>query len=601
MGLPSETLTLVKLNFMKVKLPQGKAILGYHDFFGEELQERLALIQHMCRTNLIAEISGLNYRIKPNNQLYNDYNIKTQDRELLYFSGEQRDIYERYGQQAQKLSRGPGDFPLLFTRQTCLFALEEIINSDITVIPGFSMRDSWENLLKYLFAVNTAITKIKKEADEEELDQASDLSKVEVDEEKPPLSLEDISVKTLVLNELNISSNQLYVPFRAYQLLQFMTAHADIGQIAKDYLIEQYQMDFDRFIFEIMSLYMANNPDGKNNVKSSGLGLPIDTTFIYYPKEDTLKLFETFSQRFPNTEYEKLLSIRKYPFYNSGESFLLTDNTILLEKSYSQFLNDFWFDKVKNIKDGNNQAVFNIKRYRSIVGEFFESYLKSITEHIAAQAKHFKVKSFDELVMDIDGEENELTDIYIRYVDKVFLGEAKSTGIYDKEKYSGDLNEFYKESREKFFDSFGMKQIVRAITLLPAHATKVDPGFPQKGKVRIFPALIVNEKALQTPLMAQIFNKRFQELVKPLDLGKYIVAPLSLLHVSDLENMEEHLNEDPKRLWKILEHHTRHAIFMPPFFNTLNVLGVKPTYNKPLPLYLELINKFGNKEPNAEA
>jgi len=64
--------------------------------------------------------------------------------------------------------------------------------------------------------------------------------------------------------------------------------------------------------------------------------------------------------------------------------------------------------------------------------------------------------------------------------------------------------------------------------------------------------------------------------------------------------MEEHLNENPKRLWKILEHHTRHTVFMPPFFNTLNLLGVKPTYNKPLPLYLELIDKFGNKKPKAE-
>lgn len=581
---------------MKIKLPQSRAILCYHDFFGEEHQERLALLYGVCRTNLIAEISGLNYRLKPNNQLYNDYSIQTQDRELLYFSGEQREIYEKYRKIVQKFSRRPGDFPLLFTRQTCLFALEEIINSNIAVIPEFSMKDSWENLLKYLLAVNTAITKIKREVNEGELDQVEDLSKVKVDEAKPPLSLEDISIKTLVLNELNISSNQLYVPYRSYKLLQFLTLHQNIGTITNDYLTAQYQMNFKRFIFEIMSLYMGNNPDGKNNVKSSDLGLPIDTTFIYYPKEDSKKLFETFSQVYPNTEYEKLLSIRKYPFYNSGESFLLTDNTILLEKSYSQFINDFWFDKVKPIKDENNNAVFNIKRYRSIIGEFFENYLKSIVNHITENAKHFKVKSFDDLVMQIEGQQNELTDIYIRYANKVFLAEAKSTGIYDKEKYSGELNEFYKEGREKFFDSFGMKQIVRAITLLPNHVNNIDPGFPKKGTIKIFPALVVNEKALQTPLMAQIFNKRFQELIAPLNLEKYKVSPLSLIHISDMENMEEHLHENPKMLWKILEHHTRHDVFMPPFYNSLNVLQIRPTYEKPLPLYIELIEKFGTKE-----
>ena len=113
---------------MKVKLPKSRAILGYHDLFGEEPEGRLSLIQNICRTNLIAEISGLNYRLKPNNQLHNDYSVKTQDKELLYFSGEQQEIYERYGKMAQKFVRGPGDYPLLFTRQTCLFALEEIVN-----------------------------------------------------------------------------------------------------------------------------------------------------------------------------------------------------------------------------------------------------------------------------------------------------------------------------------------------------------------------------------------------------------------------------------------------------------------------------------------
>lgn len=580
---------------MKVKLPQSRVIIGYKDLFGEDIEDRLSLIKGICKKHLIAEISGLNYRLKPNKKFEVDYSFKTQDRELVYFSGETRELYEKYGKLAQKFSRGYGDYPLLFTRQTCLFAIEEIVNSDIPSQLDFKMTNSWENLLKYLFAVNGVIAKFKRDAEEEELDQVEDLAEVVIDE-KEALSLEDISVRTIVLNELNVSSNQLYVPFRGYNLLNFLTNHPDVGQLASDYLQDEFGMTFDRYIFEIMSLYFANNKDGQNNVKSSVLGLPIDTTFIYYPNEDSKKLFKTLSQVFANNDFEKLLSIRKYPFYDAGDSFMLTDNTILLEKSYSQFINDFWFDRVKLVKDGNNNFVFNIKRYRSIIGEFFETYLKSIFDYITEKAQHFKVKSFGDLVMQIEGEQNELTDIYIRYNDKVFLAEAKSTGIYDKEKYSGELNEFYKESREKFFDSFGMKQIVRAITLLPTHGRNVDPGFPKKGSIKIFPALIVNEKALQTPLMAQIFNKRFQELIAALDLGNYKVAPLSLIHISDLENMEEHLNDNPTKLWKILERHVSNVHFMPPFYNTLNVLEIRPNYQKPEPLYKELIGKYGKPD-----
>lgn len=333
---------------MKVKLPQSRAIIGYKDLFGEDLEDRVSLIKGICKKHLIAEISGLNYRLKPNNRFDVDYSFERQDRELLYFSGENRELYEKYGAMAQKFLQGHGNYPLLFTRQSCLFALEEIVNSNIPIQADFKMTNSWENLLKYLFAVNGVIAKFKRDAEEEELDQEEDLATVEVDE-KEVLSLEDVSVRTIVLNELNVSSNQLYVPFRAYNLLKFLTGHAEMGQLAIDYLHDEFGMTFDRYIFEIMSLYFANNKGGVNNVKSSFLELPIDTTFIYYPDEESKNLLDTLSQVFPNTDFEKLLSIRKYPFYNAGDSFMLTNNTILLEKSYSQFINDFWFDKVNLI------------------------------------------------------------------------------------------------------------------------------------------------------------------------------------------------------------------------------------------------------------
>src|SRR5215831_16678854 len=97
------------------------------------------------------------------------------------------------------------------------------------------------------------------------------------------------------------------------------------------------------------------------------------------------------------------------------------------------------------------------------------------------------------------------------------LAEVKSTGIYDKEKYCGNLDEFYKEGREKFFDAFGLTQLLNAINNLPETAEQFDSSFPKSKRIKLFPALIVNEKALQTPLMAQVFNGRFQELLGKID------------------------------------------------------------------------------------
>lgn len=577
---------------MTTRIPVATAILGYHDLFqGQFIDDRLGLINGMCKTQLIAEISGLNYRLKPKDKKYFDKSFDTQDRELTYFCGENKPLFDRYAPLVQAHIQG-NRYPLIFTRQTCLFALEEIIGSDIAVIEDFTMKDSWENLLKYLLCVNSELVSPEPPQNVGVRNDAQVPGHQEPAETEASIDLEQINAKLIVLNELNIDTDQFYLPFRSYHFLNFLTNHPDIGIIAVAYIHQAYGMDFRQYIYEIMSLYHANNHDKKNNVKSSVLGLEIDTTFIYYPQEHTEWLFETLSQRFANRTPEKLLSIRKYPFYNALGSFILSDNTIIQDKLYGQFINDFWFDAVKDYTDAAGRKSFDIKRYRGIIGQFFEEYLNSIISFFTKDAPHFKVRCFNELITDLNGEAYELSDVYIRHNNKVFLAEAKSTGIYDKEKYSGELNEFYGKGRDEFFDSFGMKQIVKAVENLRNVADQFDGGLCKQGRLKVFPAVIVNEKAMQTPLMAHIFNKRFKELVAVKAFDRLSVQPLILLHISDFENMEERLRIEPTLLWRILEYHVKNSGFMPPFFNTLNRLNVHPLYDKPMSVYKEIIEQY---------
>lgn len=580
---------------MNVRIPTATAILGYHDLFGETLpQDRLSLIRGICRTQLIAEISGLNYRLKPKDRKFFDKSFDTQDRELTYFCGESKQLFDQYAPLIQKHISG-NRYPLMFTRQTCLFALEEIICSDIEHIDGFTMENSWGNLLKYLLCVNSEIawSGSPKKMEKAESLLSEEGKEVKSSEQVP--NLEEISVKLLVLNELNVDTDQFYMSFRAFRFLDFLTSHADIGAMAVAYIQELYGMEFRQYIYEIMSMYHANNDHKKNNVNSSVLGLELDTTHIYYPQEDTVTLFEKLSQRFLNDTPEKLLSIRKYPFYQWENSFMLTDNTILLDKLYGQFINDFWFDVVRDFKDEADKKKFDIKRYRGIIGQFFEAYLDSSIRYATQNAAHFKVKTFDELITQFEGNTYELSDVYIRHNDKVFLGEAKSTGIYDKEKYSGELNEFYRSGREAFFDSFGMKQIFRAVENLRAVADQFDPGMASQGRLKVFPALIINEKAMQTPLMAHLFNKRFQELIQGKVFDRLKVYPLTLMHISDFENMEDRLHQEPMLLWNILRYHQDNNGFVPPFFNTLNRLKISPSYVRAMPVFTDIIQQFQPK------
>jgi hypothetical protein len=74
-------------------------------------------------------------------------------------------LQKHYAKIAEKFTKSKNDYPLIFTRPTCMFALEEIIQSDLPVIEGFSMNsvDIWNSIFKYILAVNTAITQIKED------------------------------------------------------------------------------------------------------------------------------------------------------------------------------------------------------------------------------------------------------------------------------------------------------------------------------------------------------------------------------------------------------------------------------------------------------
>ena len=88
---------------------------------------------------------------------------------------------------------------------------------------------------------------------------------------------------------------------------------------------------------------------------------------IPLPEKTDLKIFE-------------FLNIKKSPLYkNSGKdgkdiiTYLVLDNTLLIEKTYSLFINDFWFDylKAKNICNRTDWGNF-------IGSVFFEPFLEEI-------------------------------------------------------------------------------------------------------------------------------------------------------------------------------------------------------------------------------
>jgi hypothetical protein len=547
-------------------IPIPQLVLGYVEFFNEPPPEdRLSIVASICKTNLIAELSGLNYRLKQKTSKHQDTTLDTQAKALRYFSNNDDFTLRNYSRIPEKYTKNKDDYPLIFIRQSCLFALEEIIQSNLEVIEDFNVSrpEVCDAIFKYILAVNTHLTKIEEEENEDKV------------------NFENINPKMLPLNELNVSTDPIYTPYRGYKLLEFLSKHEQLKSHVKDYFAETYSATYDYFIYETLGMYLANKrPNPEHD-------------FYYSVQGKSNTLFEALSKKYNSADFIKLLSIKKFPFYKSSESsYILFDNTLLLEKSYSQFINDFWFDHVKNLKSPDGLSLFDIKKYRSIIGYFFESYVRDTIEYCFAKSKHYKLRLFDDLKIAQKSGEIEIADLYVRYDRKIILGQAKSTSIYDNEKYGGNVEAFYKNNRSSFFESFGVDQLVNSILKLENHIKDVDLGFPVGQRYKIFPVLIVNEKALQAPLMGDIFQNRFLELMQEFKNMKTHIYPLSIIHISDLENIQEFLYEKPNEIWNLLKYHCRYPEFMPPFYNSIYRRDIRPNYKRSVKLYEELILRY---------
>jgi hypothetical protein len=547
--------------------PSSLGITGYHTLFGKQPPEdRLALIRHLSKDILLLEIAGLNYRLSGGVTREMDISTKTQQQELFWFCGRDEQLFSRYFKIVGALNGR--EHINLFSRAQCAFAMEEIIQSDLPVIEGFTMMipNTWEPLLQYLLTVNTAITRITEEKTDE------------------PINFETLSPKLLPLNETMILNDPIFIINRGQELLHFLSDHQEVGPHIKGYLEATYKLSPDEFIFQIYSLLMANQSDAKH----------LDFHYQVADNHPSKYLFEILSAKFENADVKTLINIRKHPFFKrSANRYILTDQNYLIEKAYYQLINDFFFDYLKGATKENGE-LFSMQDYKSIIGRFFENYIDSMLRYSFKYHNEAILKTGDELKITIDKQSKELCDVYLRDHRKILIAEIKSTTIYDIAKYSGNVDALYKNDRVKFFKDFGINQVVKGISYLANKLKEVDQNLIDVKRPIVYPVIFLNDKVFQTPLFAAIFNDRFKELLNEIDTSSMHVYPLVLVHVSDLEQMQHALRNDQSLLWKLLEGNFRQRDrIIPPFYVTLSQYGIRHHYKIVEPKLYWMLDKFG--------
>lgn len=554
-------------------IPKLQLILEYKHFFNEEPpQDRLELIRHIPKRNILFEIAGLNYRLKPFNQLKYDTTLKTQTDELRYFCPINNNLYDKYRAIFSQYIKDANHFALIFTRASNLFAIEEITNgSGFIENDNFQMRDVsvWNSIFKYLLAVNSETAKIKPVEDNN-------------------LTIENISASSLALNELMIEDNPFYTPYRGIKLIEFLSNHPLYGNEIDHYFNEVLKIQKDKFIFNLLALTIANK--SKDDI----------TAFVYKTNENDNFLEYLSDKKISNSNPTTLLSTKKTPFYKDSDNvYVVLDLNFLMSKSYYFFINDFWFDYLKPQKNPDNTEKFSFKNYRGAFGLFFESYVQEILLNSFNYLKYPRPLLFDDLKMNTRSGQIEIADIYVRQNKKVLVGQVKSSSIYDKEKYSGEIDKLYRQDREQFFIDFGVNQTLQSIKDILIHYESFDAKLPVDKRLTFFPTIVVNEKLFQTPMLSNLLHRRFQELMSEEDFGKHKINPLVVIHISDIEYLNNSLASKKIKIWDLLDKHIKKIenTLMPPFIVTSdNYINPGSISERALESIKVIVRKYSNEK-----
>lgn len=442
---------------------------------------------------------------------------------------------------------------ILFSRVTCLYALQEILNcSDfVDVVPTYT-GDIREKIIKFLLLVNTNIL-------------IFDHGYINSDHEELGNRFFDFFMfKEIPQNQYYHSLNPLNLLEKSFTLLRKINEDQIFGQHFSDYLESKFGVTSFIEFFKFLAFTFFKSYDDKlklNYIKINEDQIEYvkildgfsEGTFTYSISNDDLRIFE-------------FLELKKNPLYKTQNhinpniiSYLVLDNRFLLEKTYSLFINDFWFDYLKE------HGMCTRADWGNFIGNiFFEPFIEEIFNDCFKNNKRTVFKHTEDLKLKIDNRnEIEYADYYIREKNKIILAEAKSNflPVINGYKTVNTLEDFRSIDLEKFYKDYGLHQLVKK-TLKQFHHYKnflKDHDFNFENKVEIFPTLIVNDHIFSSGYTSMAFKMKCGELMNEenitIETDFHKIYPLTIINVADLQSIRISLKYGKQNIFNIFRHY----------------------------------------------
>jgi len=514
-------------------------IAGYKDLFNKTGDAALQRITQYPLEVVLLELVNINYALRSKSDLALNTSTSTQEALLEKWFGSRDsylgDLYNRLNRFSNSVQKQV----VIFNRAGSLFGIDYCYRHLKRKKEKFIYnREFWIHLIEFCLACNEVIIKYEKEKSAEEITE-----------------LEHVTAQQALLSELNIISNPIFLFNRYISLTEYFNKDPFYEKEFSEFLSKS-GLNPKSYITSLIEIYMNINQDKK-------LTFWIQIDGKKYP--DGYALLEWMSAYKPIKKRHDLdlFTLYKWPVFKYSDSqFVTLDIELLLDKFYRQLLNDFYFDHLEG-------RGINYPLYRGFIGQFFEGHIASQFQSVFK--KNYKIKLLHTDQLKFGNPKKELCDIYIRHKENVFIAQIKSSNFSDKQKFEGSY-EFYKENLDRFYSDAGIIQLVRTIEWLNKYGSQHDSKIGSKTK--IFPAVILNDKFFETPIMPQVLANEFHKRLGAID-NKFIVDKLLVLDVSSVERMKGGRMNHGGNFWKPFWVNNRSNGILPHFNNTLNRLNIK--------------------------
>lgn len=545
-------------------------LVKYSDFYGTPIPDNpIELILDIPKEELILTISGINTRLKPPTESKFDHSRKTQIDclRLVFLDDKNPFANSNCLPVIIEYSKRPENYQL-FSRVTCLHALQEIINHEnfTDQVPEYNF-DNRERIFKFLLLSNDQILKGDKNYEQEGYKELG------LD------FLEFYMFRELHHNQYNESSNAVNIFYKSYYLFNKIENHHFYGEHFRNYLTWHYNVEStDEFIKLIISSYIESH-DKKLGLRY--LNVPRDNT-------DAIKIFDAFASKVKYEIPEKdnlkkfdFFPLKKSPLYKCKQqddkdliSYIVLDEGFYIEKSYSIFINDFWFDYLKpnNVKTREEWGSF-------IGSEFFEPFIEEILKESFSNAPKTILRSTNQLLFNVEGRPIEYADFYVRDKQKIALFEVKSGFMPLDHGYKtvATIDDYRNLDLNKFNKDYGLAQLAEK-TVKKFHLYKnqiADPEFNSTRKVHIYPVVVVNDPIISSGIMPFILKRKFNELLEKEGIAKkeerHLINDLCIINISHLQEMEQKLKENEINFFAVLDLY----LLISEMNNKANVKGYK--------------------------